>query len=112
MWVGLWVCFSTPPTSLVAIVLSPRSSCTGLLLLGGAVGGCFLPVGQCLGGEESPTPIIYRDCHGANCSHFTQMGQVSARNRWLCTIIIGTRGWCCLSEFEKSRVSILPLIGP
>lgn len=65
-----------------------------------------------LKGWEDPPPIMYSDCQGANCPHFTQTGRCHHAIDGSCTIITGTGGLCCLSEFEKSGVSIFPLIGP
>lgn len=55
---------------------------------------------------------MYSDCQGADYPHFTQTGRCRRAIDGSCTIITGTGGLCCLSEFEKSRVSIFPLIGP
>ena len=80
--------------------------------LGGARFPLFHPLEGWLKGEGRPTAIMYSDCQGANYSHFIQTGQCRRAIDGSRTVIIGTSGLCRLSEFEKSRVSIFPLIGP
>lgn len=106
------VFWGTPPWDVLGL---PTPWAQGLQVgwgLGGARFPLFHPLEGWLKGEGRPTPIMYNDCQGVNYSHFIQTGQCRRAIDGSRTVIIGTSGMCRLSEFEKSRVSIFPLIGP